>query len=161
MACEKLTEVDTLLTADSVEWCPCGDLQQVLASGTYQLNEKTGLRRGGLAMYEWNHSTWVWSWVHFLSAHAWWPVMFLHCRLTKILEKESSKISDGILDMKWYGWLDVEYRTFVTGTTFCRCIGSEEAVLALALSSGAVSFLRMDQESVWDLACPVVDLCVW
>ena len=57
MACEKLTEVDTLLTADSVEWCPRGDLHQVLASGTYQLDEKTGLRRGGLAMYEWNHST--------------------------------------------------------------------------------------------------------
>ena len=57
MACEKLAEVDTLLTADSVEWCPCGDLQQVLASGTYQLDEKTGLRRGELAMYEWNHST--------------------------------------------------------------------------------------------------------
>ena len=56
MASKKLLEIDTVLTADSVEWSPCEDLHQVLASGTYQLDEKTGLRHGTLSLYEWNHT---------------------------------------------------------------------------------------------------------
>ena len=59
MACMKLYEVDTALTADSVEWCPCESLHHVLASGTYQLDEKADLRRGALSLYEWNGSRWV------------------------------------------------------------------------------------------------------
>ena len=102
-ACEKLAEVDTVLTADSVEWCPCGDLHQVLASGTYQLDEKAGLRRGALAMYEWNHSTCRYGnnlgLLRMLDIDAQY---FFAFSLTRILEMESSVVSDGILDMKWY-----------------------------------------------------------
>ena len=56
MACEKLFEVDTILTTDSVEWCPCDALHQLLSCGTYHLDEEAGLRRGSLSLYEWNRS---------------------------------------------------------------------------------------------------------
>lgn len=56
MASEKLFEVDTVLTADTVEWCPRDGLHQVLAGGTYQLDEEAGVRRGALTLYQWNHS---------------------------------------------------------------------------------------------------------
>ena len=51
--CKKLFEVDTTLTADSVEWCPLEGLEQLLACGTYQL-EKDGVRRGSLSLLQWN-----------------------------------------------------------------------------------------------------------
>lgn len=49
-------EVDTVLTADAVEWCPHAGLEQILACGTYQL-EDGGSRRGSLSMFEWSHET--------------------------------------------------------------------------------------------------------
>jgi len=53
MSCAtKLQEFDTILTADSVEWCPCAGLEQLLACGTYQL-EEGGKRRGSLSFFEW------------------------------------------------------------------------------------------------------------
>lgn len=51
MATHMLLEVDTKLTADSVEWCPCPGLEQLLACGTYQL-ESGDVRRGTLSIYQ-------------------------------------------------------------------------------------------------------------
>lgn len=48
----KLHEFDTVLTADSVEWCPHAGLEQLLACGTYQL-EEGGRRHGTLSILEW------------------------------------------------------------------------------------------------------------
>lgn len=48
-----------MLTADTVEWCPRDGLHQILAGGTYQLDEKAGVRRGTLALYEWNHARYI------------------------------------------------------------------------------------------------------
>ena len=48
----KLHEFDTVLTADSVEWCPYAGLEQLLACGTYQL-EEGGRRHGTLSILEW------------------------------------------------------------------------------------------------------------
>ena len=48
----KLFEFDTVLTADSVEWCPCAGFEHLLACGTYQL-EDGGRRRGSVIMAEW------------------------------------------------------------------------------------------------------------
>ena len=59
MVCEKVFEVDTVLTADTVEWCPRDNLHQVLAGGTYQLDEEAGVRRGQLSLYEWNQSRYL------------------------------------------------------------------------------------------------------
>lgn len=99
MACKKLFEVDTLLTADSVEWCPCDVLHQVLACGTYHLHEEAGLRRGSLSLYEWNHSRLVgWLLVYMAFAHL---VMEFAYSLTQVLQPECKLISEGILDMKW------------------------------------------------------------
>lgn len=47
-------EYDTVLSADSVEWCPTPGLQHLLACGTYQLNEKDKLRHGSLLVFDWN-----------------------------------------------------------------------------------------------------------
>ena len=49
-------EIDTVLTADSVEWCPHSGFEQILACGTYQL-EDGGSRRGSLSMFEWVQAT--------------------------------------------------------------------------------------------------------
>ena len=98
MACEKLFEVDTILTADSVEWCPFEALHQVLACGTYHLDEEAGLRRGALSLYEWNHSRLAALCMSFALAQL---VMDIVYSLTQILQPESKLISDGILDMKW------------------------------------------------------------
>ena len=47
----------------------------------------------------------------------------------------------------------------ILDTTFCRCTtASDEAVLALALSSGAIAFLRMDQKSVQEYS---LKICVY
>jgi hypothetical protein len=59
MKCYKMSrvaEVDTLLTADSVEWCPVSGLQEILACGTYQLNQgETGSTRlGSLQLFRWD-----------------------------------------------------------------------------------------------------------
>lgn len=43
--------VDTVLTADAVEWCRHDDYLEVLACGTYQLNQGTGEREGGVLLY--------------------------------------------------------------------------------------------------------------
>ena len=96
MACEKLFEVDTVLTADTVEWCPRDGLHQVLAAGTYQLDEETGVRRGALALYEWNHSRYL---VRMRKNDA--EITIGSCSLMQVLHSETKKITNGILDMKW------------------------------------------------------------
>ncbi len=51
---KKLIDVDTVLTADSVEWCPSSELEDILACGTYQLNQEENLRVGSLTLYKWD-----------------------------------------------------------------------------------------------------------
>lgn len=49
---QTLVKLDTILTADSVEWCPFEGFYNILACGTYQLDEKSGKRLGNLSLYE-------------------------------------------------------------------------------------------------------------
>jgi len=51
----QLTKLDTDYHADSVEWCPSENLEQVLACGTYQLNEKKNVREGSLSIFNWEN----------------------------------------------------------------------------------------------------------
>ena len=53
--------VDTVLTADTVEWCPTPGLEEVLACGTYQLNEHENgnTRVGSLALFLWDGKKWA------------------------------------------------------------------------------------------------------
>ena len=55
----QLAEFDTQLTADSVEWCPVSGLEEILACGTYQLNQHDNIRLGSLTLFEWDGSKWV------------------------------------------------------------------------------------------------------
>ena len=96
----KLAEYDTVLTADSVEWCPAPGLEETLACGTYQLNrrEDTGEQRtGSLMLFHWDGERWA-GLQALIRAH-----FLLFCRLTRILESDTAKHSFGILDMKWSG----------------------------------------------------------
>lgn len=56
----KLAVCDTLLSADSVEWCPVSGLEEVLACGTYQLNQHEGVasRLGSLLLFTWDGNKW-------------------------------------------------------------------------------------------------------
>lgn len=47
-----LEVVDTVLYADTVEWCKDIRYASILACGTYQLVEDTGIRKGGVQLYE-------------------------------------------------------------------------------------------------------------
>ena len=85
-----------MLTADTVEWCPRDGLHQVLAAGTYQLDEETGVRRGALALYEWNYSRYL---VRMRKNDA--EITIGSCSLMQVLHSETKKITNGILDMKW------------------------------------------------------------
>lgn len=52
---------DTVLTADSVEWCPVPGLEDILACGTYQLNQHEGgssTRLGSLMLFHWDGHRW-------------------------------------------------------------------------------------------------------
>lgn len=49
---QTLCEVDTLLTSDCVEFCPCEPFQQFLICGCYQLEESTRTRHGRLILSE-------------------------------------------------------------------------------------------------------------
>lgn len=89
-------EFDTLFTADSVEWCPTPGLEEVLACGTYQLNEHES-RVGSLMLFNWDGKKSVT--IHYMISHS--DYIILLCRLTRMLENETSKFSFGILDMKW------------------------------------------------------------
>ena len=83
---KRLTEVDTLLTADSVEWCPTDTPIQVLAVGTYQLDETSGVRHGSLSLYSYS------------------PTCSTTCTssvLTDLLQDKTIGLHNGILDMKW------------------------------------------------------------
>ena len=44
-------ELDTVLHADSVEWCRHNKSESVLACGRYQLKEETRERIGGVLLY--------------------------------------------------------------------------------------------------------------
>ena len=44
--------LDTVLTADTIEWCHHDGYRDVLACGTYQLSERTGEREGNVQLYQ-------------------------------------------------------------------------------------------------------------
>lgn len=57
-----LVEIDTRFTADSVEWCPTPGLEELLACGTYQLNEQENLRLGSIMLFDWDGHKSVLEW---------------------------------------------------------------------------------------------------
>ena len=73
-----LRKRDTILTPDSVEWCPVDSARPLLALGTYQLDEATRERRGSLGLYQYGGVT-----------------------LTRVAQNKTDDIKNGILDMKW------------------------------------------------------------
>lgn len=78
---KRLTQLDTLLTADSVEWCPLNTSMQLLAVGTYQLDEASQRRHGSLSLVKYSPET---------------------SHLTSLFRASTNKLHSGILDMKWY-----------------------------------------------------------
>lgn len=52
MSTVKLSQFDTALTADTVEWCPAVYGENVAACGTYQLDAETGRRHGSLSLHK-------------------------------------------------------------------------------------------------------------
>lgn len=52
MSTTKLYQYDTELTADSVEWCPTTNYEEIAACGTYQLDSQTGRRHGSVSFYK-------------------------------------------------------------------------------------------------------------
>lgn len=78
---ETLIKIDTVLTADSVEWCPLDSVQPILTLGTYQLDEGTRERRGSLGLYTYDYKS---------------------ISLKQTAQSETEKLSTGILDMKWW-----------------------------------------------------------
>lgn len=98
----QLVAVDTVLTADSVEWCPVPGLEGVLACGTYQLNqhESSSTRLGSLLLFHWDGNKWVGLAGCFADCILSCKCLIC-CRLARILENITTKYSFGILDMKW------------------------------------------------------------
>lgn len=47
-----LVTVDTVFTADTVEWCPASE--DIFGCGTYQLDEPKSIRFGSLMLFSWN-----------------------------------------------------------------------------------------------------------
>ena len=74
-------QADTKLTADSVEWCPVDSVDQLLALGTYQLDEGTRTRLGSLTLYSYDPQT---------------------TTLHPVAQKKTNVLKQGFLDMKWF-----------------------------------------------------------
>lgn len=55
----QLLVLDTLLTADSVEWCATPGLKDILGCGTYQLNKHDNTRLGSLMLFSWDGNKWA------------------------------------------------------------------------------------------------------
>ena len=55
MSATKLHRYDTELTADTVEWCPTTDWEEIVACGTYQLDSSTDTRHGSLSFHKLEH----------------------------------------------------------------------------------------------------------
>lgn len=93
----QLAEFDTQLTADSVEWCPVPGLEEILACGTYQLNQHDNIRLGSLMLFEWEGNKWV----HVMRAIACFSTVLFGHRLTVLPGTECYTSGAGVLDMKW------------------------------------------------------------
>jgi len=74
---DTLIELDTVLHADSVEWCPASPCRDILAGGTYQLEQARKERIGAIRLYKLESQT--------------------ACSLAEIAKVETA----GVLDMKW------------------------------------------------------------
>ena len=76
-----VSELETRLTADSVEWCsgPSQLLSEIVAVGTYQLDEETGAKSGELSLLRSDPS----------------------CSATPLSILET-RDTEAILDMKWF-----------------------------------------------------------
>ena len=72
------------------------------------------------------------------------------CSLVQMLHSESKKVTNGILDMKWYNELLYLERTAFNSVNYNNYYSyrNAQAILALALSSGEVTFLQLNTESV-------------
>lgn len=80
MSVKTVVQIDTVFTADSVEWCPG---RQLLALGTYQLDEATRARLGSLSLYQYSSES-------------------TDSPLTQVAQSQTGTLKSGILDMKWY-----------------------------------------------------------
>ena len=49
-----LGDFDTILHADSVEWCHTPGFEEILVCGTYQLNERDNIREGAVSLFNWD-----------------------------------------------------------------------------------------------------------
>ena len=78
---QTLAKVDTVFTADSVEWYPVHSAGQLLALGTYQLQEESRKRVGSLTLFSF--------------------IDYEPC-LKQVAKDKTVPLKDGILDMKWY-----------------------------------------------------------
>ena len=76
-----LVQIDTVLTADSVEWCPVDSVDQLLALGTYQLDETTRTRLGSLTLFSYNPQT---------------------TTLHPVAQEKTNILKQGVLDIKWF-----------------------------------------------------------
>jgi diphthamide biosynthesis protein 7 len=80
MEIETLHTIDTVYSADSVEWCPVPGLQDHFVCGTYQLDKETDSkdnRKGTLLLFKYDHSE-------------------------NILNKLDTVHTQAILDQKWH-----------------------------------------------------------
>ncbi len=88
MSVKTLVQIDTVLTADSVEWCPVSSTKQLLALGTYQLDEATRKRLGSLSLYQYSHEA-------------------TGDSLSQVAQSHTDSLRSGILDMKWYACVSI------------------------------------------------------
>ncbi len=78
-----VVEIDTVFTADSVEWCPVrNSTGQLLALGTYQLDETTKTRLGSISLYQYSPNS-------------------SNLSLTQVAHSQTAILKSGILDIKW------------------------------------------------------------
>ncbi len=132
-----LLEMDTVLTPDSVEWCPMDSARPLIALGTYQLDEATRERRGSLSLYQYAYG---------------------EVALTQVAQNKTDDIKNGILDMKW-----CVFNKVLVCKTCVQCYHrrGDGVCLALAGSDGTVSLLRVSQtpHSIVSIVCTSATAC--
>ena len=95
--------LDTVLTADAVEWCHHHSYRSVLACGTYQLNERTGEREGNVQLYrlESGENWCVCSRRFRIKELKYSLVSITHSSPELVGCQKCEEIHSGVLDMKW------------------------------------------------------------
>lgn len=148
-----LQAVDTVHTADSVEWCPVEGFETILACGTYQLMD-TGIRQGSTSLFRWMQHENVWG----IIVSNYVTTSNLLYSVKKIFTGE---FSDGILDSKWYFSSHKPISLSIICTvSLWRAPASSGLLLALASSCGDVIFLKLKESSEGDLIASKVKYLV-